>query len=354
MGLKSEVDSAIEDVIKNSSFVRGPHVESFEISFATMMDREFCVSCGNGTDALFIAIKALGVRPGDEVIVPAHSWISTSEVVTQAGATVVFCDTDDVTYTLDPEDLQRKISAKTVGVIPVHLFGQPADMPTIMEICAQRNLWVIEDCAQAHLATIAGRQVGTFGNVATFSFYPGKNLGAMGDAGAIITSDSALARAMAMYARHGGLRKGDHYMEGINSRLDGLQAAILNIKLKYLKDWTCRRQDIAQTYLTGLSQHASVILPKVRENCEHVWHLFVIQHERRDRLREYLQEKGISTVINYPVALPFLPAYQYLKHDVKDFPNAFYNQSRILSIPLYPEMKQAQIDYVIESINKFD
>ena len=351
--VKSEIDSAIEDVISTSSFVRGPHVEKFEDSFATMMQRKFCISCGNGTDALYIAIKAMGIKPGDEVIVPAHSWISTSEVVTQAGGKVVFCDTNNSTYTLDVASLKSKISSKTVGVIPVHLFGQAADMPLIMEICTSHNLWVVEDCAQAHLATINGQQIGTFGNASTFSFYPGKNLGAMGDAGAIITSDSSLAEAMAMYARHGGLKKGEHYVEGINSRLDGLQAAILNVKLKYLPQWTAQRQEIARQYLSGLEGHLSIELPNVRLDCEHVWHLFVIQHEKRDRLREYLSAEGISTAINYPVSLPFVPAYKYLNHESVDFPNAYYNQSRILSLPLYPEMSHEQINYVIDKLIDF-
>ena len=351
--LKEEIDYAIENVIKTSAFVRGYHVETFEESFANIMQRAFCVSCGNGTDALYIALKAMGIKPGDEVIVPAHSWISTSEVVTQAGGRVVFCDTDSSTYTLDVASLKSKITSKTVGVIPVHLFGQSAAMPSIMEVCDSNHLWVVEDCAQAHLATINGQQIGTFGNAATFSFYPGKNLGAMGDAGAIITSDSSLAERMAMYARHGGLKKGEHYVEGINSRLDGLQAAVLNVKLRYLSGWTDQRQKIAKQYLSHLSDIEGLELPTIRAGCEHVWHLFVIQHDDRDRLKEYLSSVGISTAINYPIALPFVPAYKYLNHRSTDFPNAYHNQSRILSLPLYPEMSQDKINYVIEKLHDF-
>ena len=210
------------------------------------MDVKHCVSCANGTDALYLAMAALKVKPGDEVITTAHSWISTSAMITHAGATVVFCDTDGATFTIDPAAIEAAITPRTVGIIPVHLYGQPADMDAIMAIARKHKLWVIEDCAQAHLARYKGRQVGTFGAAATYSFYPGKNLGAMGDAGAVVTNDGALAEHMTMLARHGGLVKHQHHIEGINSRLDGMQAAILSAKLPHLPQWTEARQDAAQ------------------------------------------------------------------------------------------------------------
>ena len=248
MSIKKDVDNAIENVIVNSNFIRGQTVEQFEKEFAALVDAQHCVSCGNGTDALYIVMKALGVGDGDEVIVPAMSWISSSETVTQAGGKVVFCDIDSQTNTISPEQLEGLITERTVGIIPVHLYGHPAPMVEIMEIANSYNLWVLEDCAQAHLSKVGGQCVGTFGIAGTYSFYPGKNLGAMGDGGAIVTNDSALADKMAKFARHGGLVKHQHEIEGINSRLDGMQAAILRAKLPHLPTWTERRRYLADRY----------------------------------------------------------------------------------------------------------
>lgn len=351
--IKYELDEAIRTVVDSCAFVRGPHVEGFERKFAEAIGAEHCVSCANGTDAIYIAMRALDVQPGDEVIVPAHSWISTSQTVSQAGATVVFCDTDSDTYTLDPEDLAKKVTERTVGVIPVHLYGQPADMDPIMECAKQHNLWVVEDCAQAHLAEYKGRKVGTFGQAATFSFYPGKNLGAMGDAGAILTSDRGLADRMAMFARHGGLKKGEHHIEGINSRLDGLQAAILSVKLKYLELWTTKRNKAAQLYNELLKNVPGIVVPKTADGVSHVWHLYVIQHDRRDELAKFLADRGISTAIQYPVALPFLPAYERLGHEPQDFPVAHGHQTKILSLPIFPDISEEQIVHVVNSIKDF-
>lgn len=352
-GLKSEINSAIADVIERSSFVRGPYVLKFEEEFSKIIGSKHCVSCANGTDALFIAMKALGLKNGDEVIAPAHSWISTSSTITQAGGEVVFCDTYEDKFTLNPEFLDSLITKNTVGIVPVHLYGQPADMDSIMSFAKKHNLWVIEDCAQAHLAQYKGKTVGTIGDIGTFSFYPGKNLGAMGDAGAALTSDIQLAEKMAMIARHGGLTKGDHQIEGINSRLDGIQAAILSVKLPRLFEWTESRRSIAERYTKGLMKLDEVQVPKVANYSFHVWHLFVIKIKEREELATYLKEKGIQTVINYPVALPFLPAYARKNHIPEDFPCAFNNQSQVLSLPIYPDMSNSQADYVIETIQGF-
>src|SRR3982075_3955811 len=251
--IKGEVDGAIAAVIRDNAFIRGPHVDAFEREFADAVDVRHCVSCANGTDALYLAMDALKVQPGDEVITTAHSWISTSAMIPHAGADVVFADTDDSTFTIDPAAIEAAVTPRTVGIIPVHLYGQPADMDAIMAIARKHGLWVIEDCAQAHLARYKGRQVGTFGAAATYSFYPGKNLGAMGDAGAIVTNDEALAVQMTMLAHHGGLTKHHHRIEGINSRLDGIQAAILSAKLPHLPDWTRARQNAAKVYDAGLN-----------------------------------------------------------------------------------------------------
>ena len=353
LSIQGEIDAAIADVIRSSAFIRGPHVERFEREFAAATGAAHCVSCANGTDSLYIAMRALDVQPGDEVIVPAHSWISTSETVTQAGAKVVFCDTDAATYTIDARQLEAKVSPRTVGIIPVHLYGQPADMPRVMAIAAKHKLWVIEDCAQAHLARCNGRMVGSFGTAASYSFYPGKNLGAMGDAGAITTPDGHLAERMAMFARHGGLTKGDHQIEGTNSRLDGLQAAVLSVKLKHLPGWTERRRQLAKDYGEALAGIAGLGTPAVAQGREPVWHLYVVQHVRRDELAAHLGRRGVQTVISYPTALPFLPAYRRFGHVPKDFPVAHASQSRILSLPIFPEMSAAQLGLVADAIRAF-
>lgn len=351
--IKTEIDEAITEVIKTSAFIRGPFVEKFEEQFAQLMGVKHCVSCANGTDSLYMAMRALGLKPGDEVIVPAHSWISTSETVTQAGGKIVFCDTKRDTFLIDPVEIESKITSRTVGIIPVHLFGHPADMDPIMAIAKKNNLWIIEDCAQAHMARYKGKLVGTFGNIASFSFYPGKNLGAMGDAGAVITNDTELAHRIAMIARHGGLAKGEHLIEGINSRLDGLQAAILSVKLPYLLGWTKRRQEIASQYQILLASSPQLLLPVLADGCENVYHLYVIKCEKRDEMAEYLRSNGVQTVINYPVALPFLPAYKYLNHVPIDFPSSYFNQSRILSLPIYPELTQKNVSRIASLILNF-
>ena len=310
IALKMQIDAAIAEVIRDSSFIRGPHVELFEKKFAKLIGVSNCVSCANGTDAIYIVLKGLGIGPGDEVITTAHSWISTSETITQAGARVVFVDTEPDTFCIDPKKIRQKITKKTKAIIPVHLYGHPADMDPILDLAKKHSLKVIEDCAQAHLAKYKGKAVGTLGDAATFSFYPGKNLGAMGDAGCIVTNDSLLADFCATYARHGG--KNEHTLEGINSRMDGLQAAILNVKMDYLNAWTEERKNIARRYNERLSGVAGLLCPVQRPDCDHVYHLYVIQHDNRDFLRQHLDQKGISTVLNYPKALPFYRAYSYL------------------------------------------
>lgn len=350
LSLKDDIDAAIARTIANSSFVRGPDVEAFEAEYSELMGAGHTISCANGTDALYIAMKALGVKPGDEVITTAQSWISTSETIGQHGATPVFVDIDPITSTIDATQIEAKITARTVGIIPVHLYGQMADMPTIIALAQKHGLWVIEDCAQSHLATLNGVKAGRFGNIATWSFYPGKNLGAMGDAGAITTDDPALARHMACFARHGGLLKGDHEMEGINSRLDGLQAAILRVKLPHLASWTAQRRKIAKRYTDRLGDIDGLSTPVEASGREHVYHLYVIETDDRDELAATLKAKGVPTVINYKRALPFLPAYSHMGHRCEDFPMAYRLQGRILSLPIFAELSEAQQDHVISTL----
>jgi dTDP-4-amino-4,6-dideoxygalactose transaminase len=351
--IRREVDEAIAGVIRDNAFIRGPYVDAFEREFASAVDVKHCVSCANGTDALYLAMAALKVEPGDEVITTAHSWISTSAMITHAGATPVFCDTDGTTFTIDPAAIEAAITPRTVGIIPVHLYGQPADMDAIMAIARKHKLWVVEDCAQAHLARYKGQQVGTFGAAATYSFYPGKNLGAMGDAGAVVTNDSALAEYMTMLARHGGVIKHQHRIEGINSRLDGMQAAILSAKLPHLPDWTRARQDAAKIYDAGLNQIEDVVVPSIAADRTHVYHLYTIKHPRRDALAAHLGANRVQTAINYPTALPFLAAYSRLKHRAEQFPNAHRDQSRILSLPMFAEITSDQQFEVIDLIRTF-
>jgi len=350
LSIKTEIDGAIASVIADTAFIRGPQVEAFERAWAATVGVKHCVSCANGTDALYIAMLALGIKPGDEVITTAHSWISTTETITQAGGRVVFVDTDADTFTIDPALIAAKITPRTVGIIPVHLYGQACDMDPIMALAAKHGLWVIEDCAQAHLATYKGRQVGTFGNISTYSFYPGKNLGAYGDAGGIVTNDDRLADWMATFARHGG--KGEHIMEGINSRMDGLQGAILGAKLPHLRAWTEARRRVAARYDELLAGVGDLVLPRIAPGRDHVYHLYVIRTAKRDALRKHLSEAGISTSLNYPKALPYYPAYAYLGHQPSDFPNAYANQSRILSLPIYPEMDEKAQRYVLDRIGQ--
>lgn len=349
--LKSELDTAIQGVIRQSAFVRGPHVEEFELNYSELMGIKHCVSCANGTDALYIALRALGVELGDEVITTAHSWISTSETITQAGGKVVFCDTEEDYFCIDTSQIESHITEKTKGITVVHLYGQPANMDVIMAIAKKHNLWVIEDCAQAHLAEYKGKKVGTIGDVATFSFYPGKNLGAMGDAGCLITNRDDVAEYSTLFSRHGG--KNNHLMEGVNSRMDGIQAAVLNVKMKKLVEWTDLRIKLAGGYNDKLKSIDNIITPKVRDETTHVYHLYVIRSKNRNELKNCLEEDNIPTVVNYPKALPDYEAYSYLKRDGNKFPIAKKHADEILSIPMHPFLSEFEQEKVIDGIKRF-
>ncbi len=350
--IRPEIDAAIAEVIDETSFIGGPAIRAFEERFATMLGVKHCVGVANGTDAIYIALKMLGIGEGDEVITTASSWISTSETISQAGGVPVFVDIDPATFTIDPTLIESKISSRTKAVIPVHLYGQAAHITEIRRICDAHGLFLIEDCAQSHFSKEHNRYVGTFGHAATFSFYPGKNLGAYGDAGAVVTNDDDLARKIRMYANHGALKKHEHLMEGINSRLDTIQASILLAKSAHILDWTNRRIENAFKYIEQLSG-LDLELPRVRENTVHTFHLFVIRTKHRDMLKAFLEGRGISTAIHYPTILPLLPAYRPLGFTREDFPVAASFQNEILSLPLYPELNAAQIRYVTDSIKDF-
>ena len=348
--LKEEIDNAIYEVLNSSAFIGGKFLKSFEQNFAKYLGVKNCIGVGNGTDALFVAMKMLGIKEGDEVITAANSFIATSEAISLTGAKVVFVDCDDKTYNINAHEIEKNITDKTKAIVPVHLYGYPADMDLIKKIAEKYNLFIIEDAAQAHGAKYKGISIGTIGDCACFSFFPGKNLGAYGDAGAIVTNNNELAEKMRMYANHGRKEKFNHEIEGINSRLDGMQAAILDVKIQYIEKWLERRREIARMYDNGLKN--IVIVPTVEnENVRHVYHLYVIRVKNRDKVRNLLTERKIATGIHYPVALPFLKAYEYLCYKKEDFPVASSITSEILSLPIHGDLTDEEVNYVIKQFN---
>lgn len=351
--IKKDIDAAVAAVIEETAFIGGKYVETFEAQFAQLYGVKHVISCANGTDSLYILMKMLGIGEGDEVITVANSWISSSETISQTGARPVFVDIDPEYYSINESLIEQAITTKTKAIIPVHLHGQMCNMDAIMEVANRHKLPVIEDCAQSHFSEFRGKRAGTMGIAGSFSFYPGKNLGAYGDAGCIITNDDALAEKCKMYARHGALKKHQHQIEGINSRLDGLQAAILNAKLPYIIKWTKARIAISTLYEKALKDVPGISIPAVRPGTQHTFHLYVIRTERRDELASYLKERGIETAIHYPTALPNLPCYSYLGHQPGDFPVATKYQDEILSLPIYPEMTEDMVNYVATCINEY-
>ena len=353
--IKPEIDAAIASVIADTAFIGGSsnkYVTTFEKQFADFLGVKHVIGCANGTDSIEILLEAYNIKSGDEVIVPALSWISTSEAVGRVGAKPVFIDICEDTLLMNTELIEAKINAKTKAIIPVHLYGNAVNMEAIMELAAKHNLIVIEDCAQAHEANYKGKLVGTFGHASSFSFYPGKNLGAYGDAGCITTNSDNIAATCRMIANHGQPEKHNHVIEGRNSRLDGIHAAILSVKLKYLSNWNNLRIEHAK-HLNSLLDNTKFICPVVNKNAKHVFHLYVIQHLRRDELKKYLTEKQIETAIHYPCALPFLKAYSKWGYQPSDFPVAHHATQKILSLPMYPELTSEQINYLAETLNSF-
>lgn len=352
LSMKDEIDTAMQMIISDATFIGGPAVRSFETSFAAYQQAGFCVGVANGTDAIEIALEALNLPPGSEVIVPANSFIASSEAVSRVGHRVVFADIDPQNYTLDPINVARRIGPRTAAIIAVHLYGHPCDMDRLLEIAHKNGLKVIEDCAQAHGAEYKGKRVGAIGDIGAFSFYPGKNLGAYGDGGAILTNDEELAKRCRMIANHGRIDKYNHMFEGRNSRLDGLQAAILKVKLKYLDSWIERRNKIARNYINGLADTAQIHLPHIKENVRHAFHLFVIRTARRNELAECLSAAGIQTGIHYPIALPKLAAYAYLNQAGESIV-ANQQDSQLLSLPMGEHLSDEEVLKVIQTTKNF-
>lgn len=354
LSIKEDIDAAIEGVIKNSSFIGGSPVRSFEEQFSSLYGIKHCISVANGTDSLFILMKMMGIGAGDEVITVANSWISSSETISLTGAIPVFVDIDPDYYSMDENKFEQKINSNTRAVVAVHLQGQMLEIKKIKQLCDKHSIILIEDCAQSHFSEYDGKRAGTFGMAASFSFYPGKNLGAYGDAGCIMTNDDQLAEKCRMFANHGALKKHQHLIEGINSRLDGMQAAILSAKLPHILKWTEARINKATYYTRRLNELCpDIVTPKIRPGTKHSFHLYVIRASDRDALKSFLETRGIETAVHYPTILPALPAYSYLNDKGENYPVAYSYQKQILSLPLYPEISETEIDYVIENIAAF-
>ena len=353
LGMKDQIDHAIFSVVNETAFIGGKYVKEFENAFANLYGVDHCIAVGNGTDSLYILMKMLGIGKGDEVITVANSWISSSETISQTGARPVFVDIDEVFYSINEKLLTDAITPSTKAIILVHLQGQVCELDVVKEICDRHGIFLIEDCAQSHFSEYKGTRVGTIGIAGSFSFYPGKNLGAYGDAGCIVTNNKELADKCRMYANHGALKKHHHIVEGINSRMDGLQAAILSAKLPHILNWTEKRIANAAKYDEQLSEIDEIVLPKVRPGTKHTFHLYVIRAKRRDELMDFLKAAGVETFIHYPTALPNLPAYAYLGKQNGHFPVASGYQSQILSLPMYPELTDEQITYIAQKIKEF-
>lgn len=346
--IREEVDDAIADVISASAFIGGRYVKEFERRFAEYTGAKYCIGVANGTDAIYLALRSLGVGAGDEVITVANSFIATSEAVSQTGAKVVFVDCDKETYNIDAGKIEAAITGRTKAIIPVHLYGRPADMDAVMKIASTRGVAVVQDAAQAHGAETGGVKIGAFGDCACYSFYPGKNLGAYGDGGAVVTNDEKFALHLRMFANHGRKDKYDHEFEGVNSRLDGLQAAVLGVKLRRLDGWNERRGNIAEYYRRELG--GVVATPPVDAGLKNVYHLYVVRVENRASVAGELKERGVSTGVHYPIPLPFLNAYKYLGHRPEDFPVSYAYKDRLLSLPVHGSMADAQVEYVVEAL----
>ena len=350
--IRADIDRAIQTIIDTSSFVMGPAVRQFESAFAAFCGVNHCVGVSNGTAALELALRALAIGPGAEVITASHTFIATAEAISNVGAKPVFVDIDPETYTMTPAAVAAAITPATSALLPVHIYGQPADMTGLNALAKQHGLAVIEDAAQAHGATRQGQRAGSLADMACFSFYPGKNLGAYGDAGAVTTNNDALAESVRLLRNHGRRSKYVHDIVGTNERIDTLQAAILAAKLPYLNDWTSRRQALAARYNERLAE-AEVVLPTVAAGATSAWHLYVIRTPQRDQLLQFLKEHGVEGGIHYPVPLHLQPAYAHLGYQRGDLPVTEVIADTCLSLPLYPEMTTAQQDRIVELIYTF-
>lgn len=356
--IRHEVDEAIAGVIGSAAFIGGFEVRQFEQEFAAYCSAVggapsqadlYCASCASGTDALYLTLRALGVGPGDEVITVAHTFIGTSEPISLVGATPIFVDVKLDTLLIDAAAVEAAITPRTRAIVPVHLYGQCCEMDRLAAIAEAHGLWVIEDAAQAHGATWQGVGVGRFGHAACYSFYPGKNLGAYGDGGAVVSKDPTLVERVRKLANHGRIEKYTHEFEGVSSRLDGLQAAVLRAKLAHLPAWTRQRQEVAEQFMRAL-RGSGLDLPVVHQGASSVWHLFVVRSEQREALQEHLKREGIATGVHYPVPLHRQPAYAHLGYAPGSLPHTEAAAETVLSLPIYPEMTREQVARVVNAV----
>lgn len=350
--IKDQVGQKFNDIYDKNIFLYGNEVKLFEKEFAEYCEVKFCTSCGSGLDALYLILRALDIKAGDEVIIPANTFIATALAVSYAGAKPVFVDIDEKNYNINPAIIERAITKNTKAIIAVHLYGQAADIDEIKGIARKYDLKVIEDAAQAHGAKYKGKKIGGLGDAAAFSFYPGKNLGALGDGGAVITNDEKLSNKVRAIANYGSYFKYNHVYKGINSRLDELQAAVLRIKLKYLDKWNEERKKVVEKYMEGIKNN-KIVMPYIPEYSSPVWHLFVIRTGERNKLQKYLKDNGIETLIHYPIPIHLQEAYSDMNYIKGSFKVTETVANEILSIPMWIGMKQKEISYIIDMINRW-
>jgi dTDP-4-amino-4,6-dideoxygalactose transaminase len=352
LSIKKEIDEAIQRVLNKCNFIMGDEVKEFEEELASFCSAQYAVGVSSGTDALLLALKALNIQPGDEVITVPNTFIATTEAITMAGGKIKFVDIDEETFNIDTNKIESAITNKTRAILPVHLYGQPANMDPIINLAKKYNLKVIEDAAQAHGAEYKNKRVGALGDIGIFSFYPGKNLGAYGDAGAVVTNDPDISNKIAMLRNHGRTKKYEHEYEGYNCRLDTLQAAILRVKLKYINSWNEARRNHASSY-RKLLQNTDIILPTEQKDNKHIYHIFAVRTADRDNLLNKLKNEGIGAGIHYPIPLHLQPAYRYLGYKAGDFPITEKCAREIISLPMYPELDEVKIKKIAEAISKF-
>ncbi|MFH0976366.1 MAG: DegT/DnrJ/EryC1/StrS family aminotransferase [Spirochaetota bacterium] len=348
--IKNEVQSKIGEVLASKAFVQGKHANLFEKEYAKAHKLPYFFGCSSGSCALLIAATALGLSEGDEVITTPHTFIATAEPIYHLKAKPVFADIDPVTYNIDPAKIEKAITKKTKAILPVHLYGNPADMDAIMEIAREHNLLVLEDCAHAHFAVYKDRYVGTFGDISAFSFNPGKNMGAYGDAGGVASTREDLIKRAQKIFDHGRLDNYLHDMIGYNFRLDGIQGAVLSVKLKYIPEWTKKRVENAELYNNLFKDHTNIITPRAMEGCGHVYHLYVIQVKNRDLVIKHLKDKGIDVRNHYPVPLHLQPAFNYLGYGKGDFPVTEEVANRVVSLPIFPELTGDEISFIANEV----
>jgi dTDP-4-amino-4,6-dideoxygalactose transaminase len=347
-----EFDGAIREVIESSAFAGGPFVERFEEEFAAYCGSKHAIGVGNGTDALWLTLLALGIGEGDEVITVPNTFIATAEAITYCQAQPVFVDVDETTFTMDPAELKKSLTEKTKAIIPVHLFGQPADMDPILEFAHMHGLFVIEDAAQAHGAEYKGRKGGTMGDAGCFSFYPGKNLGAFGEAGAVVTNDTELGKKIKILRDHGQAQKYHHSLVGWNCRMDGIQAAVLSIKLRHLEEANLLRREHALEYNRAFAGIDEVRTPFEASYAQHVYHVYAVRLQERDAIRRHLQEKGVGCAVHYPIPIHLQEAYRDLGYKEGAFPIAEHLAEEFLSLPMFPELTEEQIEYVASCVGE--